>query len=319
VAMEGHLFDVASGKELLHKKYKGNTAGLRKMVHQFADAIVRHFTGAPSVFFTKIVFAKKTHPESKEICIMDFDGRRERCVVKNGAINLLPAWSADGSGVYYSSYLQGGPHLYLYELKSKNIRVISKSSGLNIGASASPDGKAVALTLSRDDNSEIYVLNADGSRPRRLTRDWAIDSSPSWSPDGKHIAFVSERSGNPQVYMMNSDGSGAKRLTFQGNYNQTPDWSPQGDFILFNARDERLVYDIFKIDWTTGEIIRLTQDQGNNEHPTFAPNGDLVVFSSTRTGESKLYIMNADGTNQQLISLGKGEYTTPEWGPWPGK
>jgi TolB protein len=319
VAMEGHLFDVASGKELLHKKYKGNTAGLRKMVHQFADAIVRHFTGAPSVFFTKIVFAKKTHPESKEICIMDFDGRRERCVVKNGAINLLPAWSADGSGVYYSSYLQGGPHLYLYELKSKNIRVISKSSGLNIGASASADGKAVALTLSRDDNSEIYVLNADGSRPRRLTRDWAIDSSPSWSPDGKHIAFVSERSGNPQVYMMNSDGSGAKRLTFQGNYNQTPDWSPQGDFILFNARDERLVYDIFKIDWTTGEIIRLTQDQGNNEHPTFAPNGDLVVFSSTRTGESKLYIMNADGTNQQLISRGKGEYTTPEWGPWPGK
>lgn len=318
VAMEGHLFDVASGKELLHKKYKGNAAGLRKMVHRFADAIVRHFTGSPSVFFTKIVFAKKTRPESKEICIMDFDGRGERCVVKNGAINLLPAWSASG-GIYYSSYLHGGPHLYYYDLKTKKSRVISKSPGLNIGASGSPDGKAVALTLSRDDNSEIYVLNADGSRPRRLTRDWAIDSSPSWSPDTKHIAFVSERSGNPQVYMMKSDGSGAKRLTFQGNYNQTPDWSPRGDFILFNARDERLVYDIFKINWTSGEIIRLTQDQGNNEHPTFAPNGDVVVFSSTRTGESKLYIMNADGTNQRMISRGKGEYTTPEWGPWSEK
>lgn len=319
VAMEGHLFDVASGKELLHKKYKGNVAGLRKMVHRFADAIVRHFTGSPGVFFTRIVFAKRTNRESKEICIMDFDGRNERCVVKNGAINLLPAWSADDGGIYYSSYLHGGPHLYLYDLKTKKSRVISKSPGLNIGASASPDGKHVALTLSRDDNSEIYVLNADGSRPRRLTRDWAIDSSPSWSPDAKNIAFVSERSGNPQVYIMGSNGSGAKRLTFQGNYNQTPDWSPQGDFVLFNARDERLVYDIFKINWTTGEIIRLTQDQGNNEHPTFAPSGDLVVFSSTRTGESKLYIMNADGTNQQLISRRKGEYTTPEWGPWPGK
>jgi TolB protein len=318
IAMEGHLFDVASGKELLHKKYKGNAAGLRKMAHRFADAVVRHFTGSPSVFFTKIVFAKRTRRESKEICIMDFDGRNERCVVKNGAINLLPAWSA-GDGVYYSSYLHGGPHLYLYDLKKKKSRVISKSPGLNIGASASPDGKAVALTLSRDDNSEIYVLNADGSRPRRLTRAWAIDSSPSWSPDARRISFVSERSGNPQVYMMKSDGSGAKRLTFQGNYNQTPDWSPRGDFILFNARDERLVYDIFKINWTTGEIVRLTQDQGNNEHPTFAPNGELVVFTSTRTGESKLYIMSADGTNQRQISRGKGEYTTPEWGPWPAK
>jgi TolB protein len=215
VAMEGHLFDVASGKELLHKKYKGNAAGLRKMVHRFADAIVRHFTGSPSVFFTKIVFAKRTRRESKEICIMDFDGRNERCMVKNGAINLLPAWAASGGGVYYSSYLHGGPHLYLYDLKTKKSRVISKAPGLNIGASASPDGKAVALTLSRDDNSEVYRLNADGSRPRRLTRDWAIDSSPSWSPDTKHIAFVSERSGNPQVYMMKSDGSGAKRLTFK--------------------------------------------------------------------------------------------------------
>jgi TolB protein len=318
VTLDCHLYDVASGKELLHKKYNGKAKAIRIMVHKFADVVVRHFTGNPSIFFTKIVFAKRVNRTTKEVCIMDFDGRNEHCVVKNGSINLLPAWGAGGRTVYYSSYIKGGPHLYKYDLRNKKNKAVSKASGLNIGASASPNGKSVALTLSKDDNSEVYVLKANGANPKRLTRDWAIDSSPSWSPDSKRIAFVSERSGNPQVYVMNVDGSGAKRLTFKGNYNQTPDWSPRGDWILFNARDERLVYDIFKINPETGVIKRLTQDQGNNEHPTFSPDGSLVVFSSTRTGESKLYVMNADGTNQRLISRNKGEYTTPEWGPWVG-
>lgn len=316
ITMDCHLFDVATGKELIHKKYRGKPGALRSIVHRFADAVYQHFTGNPSVYFTRIVFAKRTAPDTKEVCMMDWDGHNEFCPVKNGSLNLLPSWSGDGSGFYYSSYIKGGPHLYFYDFSKRRSRVVSKRTGLNIGASGSPDGSRVALTMSKDDNSEVYALHRDGSHARRLTRDWAIDSSPCWSPDGKRIAFVSERSGNPQIYVMDADGSNVRRLTFQGNYNQTPDWSPRGDWILFNARDERLVYDIFKINPDTGEILRLTQDQGNNEHPTFSPDGNMVVFSSTRTGESKLYIMNADGTNQRLISRRKGEYTTPEWGPW---
>jgi TolB protein len=313
--LDCHLFDVATGRELLAEKISGPQSNLRALVHRWADAVVRHYTGVPGVFFTRIAFAKK-EGGNKHICVMDFDGYNERCLVQNGNINLLPSWTADGSGIYYSSYLHGGPHLYLLDLKSGQSKVLSKSTGLNIGAAASPDGKSVALTLSKDDNSEIYRMNTDGLGKTRLTRNWSIDSSPCFSPDSRRIAFVSERAGSPQIYVMNTDGSDVRRLTFQGNYNQTPDWSPRGDWILFNARDERIVYDIFKINPDSGEIRRLTQDQGNNEHPTFSPDGNLVVFSSTRTGESKIYVMNADGTNQRLISRGKGEYTTPSWGPW---
>jgi TolB protein len=315
VTLDCHLFDVATGRELLAEKYTGPQSKLRRLVHRWADAVVQHFTGVPSVFFTRITFTKKVG-RNKRVCVMDFDGHNERCVVRNDSINLLPAWSADGRGLYYSSYIKGGPYLYYRDLVKGKTRIISRTPGLNIGAAASPDGKWVALTRSLDENSEIYRLAATGGSARRLTRNWSIDSSPCFSPDSKQIAFVSERSGSPQIYVMDADGSDVRRLTFQGNYNQTPDWSPRGDWILFNGRDERLVYDIFRINPDTGEIRRLTQDQGNNEHPSYSPDGNLVVFSSTRTGESKLYVMNADGTNQRLISRGRGEYTTPEWGPW---
>ena len=315
LTLDCHLFDVASGKELLNQKYSGPEKDIRGMMHRWADAVVRHYTNTPSVFATRITFTKRTK-KGKAICVMDFDGHNEQCLVDKGTINLLPAWRKDGGAIYYSSYLKGGPHLYQYDFATKRNRIISKAKGLNIGVAASPDGNHLAFTSSRDDNSEIYRITTEGTHPKRLTRHWAIDSSPAWSPDSKRLAFVSERSGNPQIYVMNADGSGVQRLTFQGNYNQTPDWSPRGDWILFNARDERIVYDIFKINPDTGEIRRLTQDQGNNEHPSFSPDGNLVVFSSTRTGESKLYVMNADGSNQRLLSRGKGEYSTPEWGPW---
>ena len=317
IVFDGRLFDVSAGRELLNKRYKGPETALRQMAHRFADAVVMHYTGVRSIFFTKIVFTKKVGgSNNKIICYMDFDGANEVCPVSNNSINLLPAWSADSSAIYYSTYLHGGPHLYRYDLATGKSAPISRETGLNIGVASAPNGKLIAATLSRDDNAEIYTMDPDGKNLRRLTRDWAIDSSASFSPDSQKITFVSERPGTPQIYRMNVDGTNVKRLTFQGNYNQTPHWSPRGDWIVFNARDERLVYDIFKVKPETGEIVRLTQDQGNNEHPGYSPDGNHVVFSSTRSGESKIYIMNADGTNQRPISRGKGEYTTPDWSTW---
>jgi TolB protein len=113
---------------------------------------------------------------------------------------------------------------------------------------------------------------------------------------------------------MNADGSGVERLTFQGKYNQTPDWSPRGDVIAFTARDERNVFDLFTVDVKTKTIKRLTQDQGNNEEPSFSPNGRHVVFTSTRDRRQRLYLMNADGTNQRPLPI--DDATTPAWGPF---
>jgi TolB protein len=148
LTMDGHFFDVATGKELLHKQYKGPDAAARTMAHKFADSIVQQLTGAPSVFFTRIVFAKRVGGDAKQICVMDFDGFNEQCVVKNGALNLLPAWAADGKGVYYTSYINGQPQLFKLDLATGKSVMVSKFSGLNVGAAAAPDGKAIALTLS---------------------------------------------------------------------------------------------------------------------------------------------------------------------------
>ena len=309
------FYDVASARQLLQKTYSGKPEDAVQFARAFTDEVIYYLTGNKGVFQTKIAAVRKTK-KGRELWVMDIDGTGLRPVTKNGSINLLPAWTRDGQGLIFTSYIRHNPNLFRVPIGGGNPRLLSGERGLNTGGAMSPDGTKVALTLSRDGNSEIYVMNADGTGLKRLTNEWAIDSSPSWSPDGKRIAFVSSRWGDPHIFVMNADGSGVKRITDRGTYNQTPDWSPKGDIIAFTARDERNVFDIFTVNVNTKEIKRLTQDQGNNEEPSFSPDGNLVVFTSTREGgRSQIWIMALDGTNQRRITK-KGGFTTPAWSPY---
>ncbi len=314
IKLDLRLFDVALGRETLKKTYEGDLGALRNMLHAFDDEIVKFFTKEEGVFSTKIVSVRLIN-KRKQIYVMDFDGANGRVLVDNGSINLLPAFSADGAHVYFTSYMNNNPDLFRIPSGGGKATTISSYRGLNVGASLSPDGKKVAVTLSKDGNSEIYVMDAEGGNLRRLTNTWGIDASPTWAPDSHRVAFVSDRSGTPQIYYQEAAGATAVRLTFQGNYNQSPAWSPKGDKITFCGRDERLVFDLFLVDVETREITRLTQDQGTNEDPTWSPNGRHIVFTSTRNGGSSIWIMNADGTNQRQISSGQGVFSTPDWSP----
>lgn len=314
--VEVHAYEVATARERFSKTFRGDKKTLRSVAHRISDAIYESFTGEPGVFSTQIAVVRKV-AGAKHIFTMDMDGDNVRQLTTGGSLNLLPSWAPDGQSVLFTSYRMNNPDLFEKPLRKKAKR-ISARPGLNTGGSISPNGKTIALTLSKDGNSEIYLLNRQGSAPKRLTNQWGIDTSPSWSPDGKKIAFVSSRRGNPHIFTMNADGSNQKRVTFQGTYNQTPAYSPRGTHIAFTARDEFNRFDIFLIDMRegkSGEIIRLTQDQGNNEEPTFSPNGRLIAFVSNRTGSSQVWVMNLDGTKQRQITFG-GTHKSPAWGPF---
>lgn len=314
--VEFRLFTVLGGKEALRASYEGTADEMRTFAHRFADRVVEHFTGEPGVFETRLSFVVRDAQGTKQVWVSDWDGANARAVTKDGDLNLLPAWSPDGRSIVFTSYRTGFPMLHRVDPATKAVKAFPPKGDLQTGAAYSPDGKRIAFTMSQDGVSNLWVMNADGSDMKQLTDTRAVDSSPSWSPDGRQIAFVSTRSGAPHIFVMNADGTGVQRLTFQGNYNQIPRWSPRGDAIAFTARDERNVFDLFVIDLPSRKIRRLTQDQGNNEEPSWAPNGRHLVFTSTRQGGRKLFLMNADGTNQRPLSL-RLEASTPAWGPLP--
>jgi TolB protein len=316
ITAEFHLFNAITGKEELKKRYTGGAAEVRMMAHRFADDLFTFYTREPGAFQTRLAFVRKVRG-IKQLFASDWDGHNAVQLTAS-SLNLLPAWSPDGTRVVYTGYLGGTPDLWAYDFRTgKSTQLVHHSSTLITGGCFSQDGRKLAFAMSEEDgNSHIWVSDPDGSNARRLTDGFGINSSPSFSPDGKQLAFVSNRAGNPQLYVVAAEGGAPRRITFQGNYNQTPNWSPRGDLVAFTARDERNVFDIFTVDPSSGKITRLTQDQGNNEQPSFSPNGRLIAFASTRTGTSQLFVMSADGNFQRQMTLGKDATYTPAWGPF---
>ena len=191
----------------------------------------------------------------------------------------------------------------------------------------------IAFFSRRDGNAEIYVMDADGGNQRRLTNNRHDDWSPSWSPDGKRIALVSDRDGHPdvipgwftsEIYVMDADGGNPQNLTNDPNDDWFPSWSPDGKRIVFMSdRDGNFNFEIYAMDADGGNLQRLTNNPNSDQYPSWSPDGKRIVFSARRDGhfENKfeitfeIYVMDADGNNQQRLTENRKNDWFPSWSP----
>jgi TolB protein len=60
---------------------------------------------------------------------------------------------------------------------------------------------------------------------------------------------------------------------------------------------------------------QLTSNDAIDRMPAWSPDGKLIAFDSDREGEAKIYVMDADGSNQHRISSQPGADAHPSWSP----
>ncbi len=187
----------------------------------------------------------------------------------------------------------------------------------------------IAFVSDRDGNDEIYVMDIDGKNQQRLTDNRDNDWWPSWSPDGKRIVFVSERDGNREIYVMDADGENPRRLTNNPNEDWYPVWAPDGKRIAFmTLRDGHIVdaaptFEIYVMDADGKNPQNLTNDPNDDRYPSWAPDSQRIVFVSQRPGHFKskflityeIYVMAADGQNEQRLTENRQNDFYPSWSP----
>ncbi len=324
--------DIHLGKLMVGKKYSGVPANqIKKVMAKYADRILEAYTGKPGIFSSRLLFVgRKTKGAAKQIYLADVDGSNAVAITSADAPHLSPAFSPDGRFVTFTSFEDGNPDLFIYEIATGKKRKLSGRKGLNSGSNWSPNGHVVAFTGSVEGDADIYYTHPDGSKAKPLIKGVGLDVDPTFSPDGKWLAFVSGRFGNPHIFRAELKWDGAselkvvsdKRLTYAGWWNATPAWSPESDKIAFAGYDRDIDrFDIFMMNPDGTNMERMTIRQGDNEHPSWSPNGQMIVFESNRVpgsnvkGVRGLYVMNRDGSSQRAIATGLYESQTPVWGP----
>ena len=127
--------------------------------------------------------------------------------------------------------------------------------------------------------------------------------------DGSGTIVLQDRSGTRQTV------PGTTR-----DLNITPSFSPDGQWLAY-ARVGEDGTDIFKVNLAgAGSAQRLTAGRfADNLSPTYSPDGRRIAFVSTRAGLPQVYVMSADGTDQELLAPFDygvtGSSNAPEWSP----
>jgi eukaryotic-like serine/threonine-protein kinase len=87
-------------------------------------------------------------------------------------------------------------------------------------------------------------------------------------------------------------------------------WTPNGS-IVHALRRAGENWSIWTIKADGSARVQLTKIEGNDLSPAVSPDGRYVVFTSTRSGSTNIWRMDADGGNLLQLTYGRSEW-------WPG-
>ncbi len=146
--------------------------------------------------------------------------------------------------------------------------------------------------------------------------------APVLSPDEKRIAFLNfSWANNRTVAKVEADSvRGGRRRTLyvdkSVSYVIPQDWSPDGKSILavFEALDRSIsLVAIATAGKTVQRLVTL-----NWEYPRradYSPDGSFIAHDSTKDGDRKIYLISADGLQEQVLVDSPGEDDSPLWVP----
>ena len=320
VTVQGFLYDThnTQSPQVLGKQYADNASleNTRTIAHRFADEIIERLGGLPGIAETKIYFVSQ-RTGSKEIWAMDYDGMNERPLTHLATVSLSPRVSPDNSRVAFSSLGKNGWSIRMYSLELGRLIAFPAWGDTTLSPAWTSDSSKLAFSSARSGDPEIYICDASGNGDRRATAFRGPDVSPVWNPKSNaQIAWVSGRTKLPQIYIMDSDGANVMRMT-DGGYASAPSWSPSGQFLAFAwnrsygpgapGGEDIYIMDIASKRWT-----QLTHEAGMNDAPSWSPDSRHIVFQRESGGHTEIWMMLADGTDQQQLTHG-GQNSMPNW------
>jgi len=302
------VYNAATRKHLLGKKYTQSAKKTRALAHKVADEILFAVTGKKGMASGKIAMVSN-RTKHKELYICDIDGKNIRQITKDRSIVVGPRWAPDGKSIVYTSYKQGYPNVFI----TGKAKPIVHYGGLNTGGAISPNGHYMAVILSASGNPELYVISLRTKAVKRMTfTRKGNEASPCWSPDGSQIAFVSDTSGSPQIYVISSSGGRAHRISKGGSENVAPDWGKNG--IVYSTRRGGK-YKIAIVDPVRKTLKILQTDWADYEDPSWAPDDRHIVCSRTLKYHSSIYLLDTVKDSPVPLVRASGNWFSPACSP----
>ena len=221
-------------------------------------------------------------------------------------VRTSPAWSPDGSALYYAKSTRDNPHWYLqfdiyrFDLKeAKETRITYGRRALQ--PSVSPDGRSLAYVVNADGTTNLAVADVDGKNERVITpyAEGEQVYNPKWSPSGDRLVFDYSIKDGRSIMEVRPDGTGLRTL-IEGSDTRTGVFTPDGGRVVFSS-DRTGIFNLYSYDVATGATRQITNVLGGAFYPTVNASGDIIYAAYTSLGY-KIYRIPA------AVPLAPGDY-----------
>jgi len=171
-----------------------------------------------------------------------------------------PDWSPNGHCIVFTGLKQHATDIYMYDLKTGQLRQLSNDVRTEFDPRFSRDGTSIVYAAQdtcgiasrrrarERPSTDLFLMEIETGAVRRLTETPCNERQPAFSPDGNRLAFVSDRNGINNVYVGPIDSlEDAKALTNLIGGCSYPDWSGEKDILVFSLF-QKAGWDIWRID-----------------------------------------------------------------------
>jgi hypothetical protein len=301
---QGHVLEVED-EQLMHEA--GEVQKLEGLMHPHALADARPVPAALGFANLYPVFS----PDGKSLAytsaknadyfvlsslfVYDVATKKEKLV--QPGVRTAPAWSPDGSKLYYGRATRDNPHwafqfdIFEYDLTAEKERRVTFGKRA-ISPTVSPDGKQIAFVTNGDGSSNLAVVNLDGTGYRQVTpyANGEQVYNPCWSPSGDRILFdYSVRDGR-DIAWVRPDGTDLEFLITGDDDSRAARFS-SGDSKFVFSSDRTGIFNIYEYDIPSRRFTQLTNVLGGAFYPTMNGAGTLVYAAYT-SGGYKINIMD---------------------------
>jgi Tol biopolymer transport system component len=293
-----------------------------------------------------IAFLRTSDPNAVEVILIPALGGRERKLAQleapwdTSTAELRPpvghlAWSPDSKWLVVTDRNSRTIGLSLVSIETGEKRKLTSPSAEWIGdfsPAFSSDGQNLAFIRAPSWSvSELYLLSLDKNlaphgNPKRIAAQNCWIVNPVWI-QGEEIAFSCGQWGaGRRLFRTKISEAGNPRLV--GSLGENV-------YFLAISHSGRLAYSQEEMDWDIWRVKLADTNQGFNRaigadkvagrflsstridsNPQYSPDGTKVAFESLRSGNSEVWITEADGSNAfQLTSAGAPVSGFPRWSP----
>jgi Tol biopolymer transport system component len=229
------------------------------------------------------------------LSIVDVDkGRVIREIVLKDVDEVLnPAWSPDGTRIAFAGLVGGFNDLFVYDLKSDQLRRLTNDAFADMDPAWSPDGRQIAFSTDRY-TTKLETLDFGHMRLAAIDVDSGAireiggftdgkNVSPQWTRDGRSLFFLSDRQGITNIYRIAAEGGSPAQLTnlltgASGITALSPAMSAANGRVLFSSY-ENDGYSIYALD---------TPEELAGTEPLDLPL-NAAVLPPRRTGDGPVY------------------------------